>query len=248
MSDQEEKNSSHNDDEGNEGPADRQDENGENNEDDDNKNENENEINNNENGNEINNNALINSKEPFNYFEKTGGNCKCFSLENLENNIDIKFDDYKYCICVLMEDDSNESSLNLINTLTGLEINLKYLEENLEIEPQDICLFIFVKRTQNDKLFDDSDKENLNEQNKNFIIKDKTLEGEFKLKNTKIYIITNLNGLYEIRALKCYYSILKKLSKDKNMIFSTIITAGIFPINDSLLSLIKTAYNKKKNH
>ena len=150
QAEQEEKNSSHNDDEGNEEPADKQDENGENNE---------NEINNNENDDNKNENEnLIKSKEPFYYFEKTGGNCECFSLEN----INLGNEDYKYCMCILMEDDSKESSLNLYYTLTGLDNNLKSLEENLEIIPQEICLFIFVKRTQNDKLFDDSDKENLN--------------------------------------------------------------------------------------
>ena len=147
-----------------------------------------------------------------------------------------------------MEDDSLESSQKLYNTLTGIKNDLKSLEEKLEIVPQEICLFIFVKRTLNTKLFDDSDKEKLDEKSKDFIIKDKTMEEESDLKNIKIYIITNLNGLYEIRSLKCYYSILKKIRKDKNMIFSSIITAGIIPVKDSLLSLIQIAYNKNKIH
>ena len=252
MSYHEEKNSSHNDDEGNEEPANRPDENEENNnqnEENNNQNEennNENEINNNENGNENGNgnDRLLHAHDPFYYFEKAGGNCEVFSLD--KNNLGN--DDYKYCMCILLEDDSIESSQKLFTTLTGLKNSLKPLADNLEIIPQEICLFIFVKRTLNNKLFDDSEKENLDEKNKNFLIKEKTMEEKSDLKNIKMYIITNLNGLYEIRALKCYYSILKKLSKDKNMIFSTIITAGIIPVKDSLLSLIKTAYNKKKNH
>ena len=258
MSDQEEKNSSHNDDEGNEEPANRPEENEENKENEENNNENEinnneneinnneNEINNDENGNEnVNeNDRLVHAHDPFYYFEQASGNCEVFSLGKEE----IGNEDYKYCMCILMEDDSIESSQKLYKTLTGLKNSLKPLEENLEIIAQEICLFIFVKRTLNNKLFDDSDKENLDEQNKNFIMKDKTMEEESDLKNIKIYIITNLNGLYEIRALKCYYSILKKLSKDKYMIFSTIITAGIIPVKDSLISLIKIAYNNKKNH
>ena len=49
-----------------------------------------------------------------------------------------------------------------------------------------------------------------------------------------------------MRALKCYYSILKIIKKDKKMLFSSIITAGVVPNEDSLLSLIKIAYNKKE--
>ena len=244
MSDQEEKNSYHNDDEGNEEPANRVNESGENNGNEDDNNENE--INNNEDGNENGNenNRLVQAHEPFYYFEQTGGNSEVFSLEN----INIGIEDYKYCMCILMEDDSLESSQKLYNTLTGIKNDLKSLEEKLEIVPQEICLFIFVKRTLNTKLFDDSDKEKLDEKSKDFIIKDKTMEEESDLKNIKIYIITNLNGLYEIRSLKCYYSILKKIRKDKNMIFSSIITAGIIPVKDSLLSLIQIAYNKNKIH
>ena len=243
MSDQEEKNSSHNDDVGNEEPANRPDGNGENNENNENNNENEINNNGNENGNE--NDRFIKSREPFYYFEPTGGNCECFSLENITIG---SSDDYKYCMCILMEDDSKESSQKLYYTLTGIKENLKSLEDNLEIIAQDICLFIFVKRTLNNILFDDSEKEILNEQNQNFIMKEKTIEEGSDLKNIKIYIISNFNGLYEIRALKCYYSILEKLIENKNMIFSSIITAGVIPVEDSLLSLIRIAYNKKNNH
>ena len=72
------------------------------------------------------------------------------------------------------------------------------------------------------------------------------MEEDLKLKNSKMYVITNLNGLYEIRALKCYYSILKKLKKDKKLLLSSIITAGVCLNNNSLLSLIKIAYNKSE--
>ena len=168
--------------------------------------------------------------------------------DDVINNIKIQNEDYKYCMCILMEDDSLDSSNKLNTTLTGISLNLKSLEDNLEIIPQNICLFIFVKSILNNKLFDDSEKGNLDEGNKNFIIKDKTISYESSLRNVKMYVVANANGLYEMRSLRCYYSILKEISKDKYMIFSSIITAGVMPVQDSLLSLIKIAYNNKKNH
>jgi len=243
--DQEEKNSSKNDDEGNEGPANGANENGENNG-NGNEIENENEINNNENRNENGeeNNRILESREPFYYFEQADGNCEHFSLKN----INIGSDDYKYCMCILMDDDSFTSSQKLNITLSGLKNNLEILDKNLEIVPQDICLFIFMKRTLNNSLFSDSEKENLDEENKDFIMKEKTWQEESILKNIKMYVIANINGLYEISALNCYYTFLNKLIKDKNMMFSSIITAGVFPVKDSFYSLIKIAYNNKKIH
>ena len=230
---------SQNDNEDNEGPAERVNENRENDENDINNN-----INNNENDNDNGNKRLFDAKEPFSYFESTSGNSEIFSI----NNIKIQNEDYKYCMCILMEDDSLDSSNKLNTTLTGISLNLKSLEDNLEIIPQNICLFIFVKSILNNKLFDDSEKGNLDEGNKNFIIKDKTISYESSLRNVKMYVIANANGLYEMRSLRCYYSILKEISKDKYMIFSSIITAGVMPVQDSLLSLIKIAYNNNKSH
>ena len=240
MTDNEDKNSSHNQ-VVNEEPANRSNEDEENHEKDE-------EINGNENENSRNSNDLKNSisrREPFHYFEQNSSDSIFFSLndETFEN----EKGNYKYCMCLLMKDDSSYSSCKLLETLKGIKENLKSLQDNFNITPNEIALFIFVKRTLNDILFDDNDKSKIDEQRQNFLIKEKTMAEGTSIKNVKIYLITNYDSLYDMRALKCYYSILKQISEGKN-IFSSIITVGVIPKKDSLISLIKIAYNDKKVH
>ena len=227
MSDNEEKNSSPNDEE-NEEPASRT------NEDEDN---NENKEDN------LKDSNLF--KNPFHYFEKISPDSFLFSLK--DGNFENEKGAYKYCMCLLMKDDSLDSSNKLYSTLKGIENNLQSLKDNLNIIPSEIALFIFVKKTLNDNLFDDGDKNKLEEENQNFLRKEKTMEGENNLKNAKIYLITNYRGLYDMTALKCYYSILRQIIEGKK-IFSSIITVGVSPQAGSLLTLIQIAYNGKNTH
>ena len=240
MSDNEEKNSSHNQ-KINEEPANRTNEDEENNE---NGEENiNNEIENSPNSNNLKNS--ISNRTPFYYFEQSSSDSLFFSLD--DETFENEKGKYKYCMCLLMEDDSFQSSCKLFDTLKGIKENLPSLEKNLNIAAQEIALFIFIKRTLNDILFDDNDKNKIDDQKQNFLRKEKTMEEGTEIKNVKIYLITNYDGLYDMRALKCYYSILKQISEGKN-IFSTIITVGVIPQKDSLVSLIKSAYNDKSLH
>ena len=240
MSDNEEKNSSQNKDE-NEEPANRSNEDEENNE-------NGEENNNNENENSHNSNNLKNSmktRNPFDYFEQSSSDSIFFSLD--DGTFENEKGQYKYCMCLLMKDDSFNSSCNLLETIKGIKENLDSLEDNLNINPNEIALFIFVKITLNDILFDDNDKNKIEDQKQNFLRKEKTMEEGTKIKNVKIYLITNYGGLYDMTALKCYYSILKQISEGKT-IFSSIITVGVIPQKNSMISLITSAYNNKSVH
>jgi len=231
MSDNEEKNSSHNQEEFEE-PANRSSENEGNN--------------NNDKDNSSNPNNLKQSiKNRFEYFEQNSNDSMIFSLndETFEN----EKGQYKYCMCLLMNDDSSDSSNKLFLTLEGIQKNLQSLENDLKITPNDIALFIFVKRTLNDILFDDNDKNKIEEQRDNFLRKEKTMEEGTPIKNVKIYLITNYDGLYDMTALKCYYSILEKIS-ERRSIFSSIITVGVIPKEKSLASLIASSYNDKSIH
>ena len=240
MSDNEDKNSSHNQEE-NEEPSNRSNEGEENNE-------NGEENNNNENENSRNTNQLKESKaarNPFDYFEQNSSDSLFFSLD--DGTFENEKGQYKYCMCLLMEDDTFKSSEKLFATLEGIKQNLESLKNELNIISNEIALFIFVKMTLNDILFDDNDKSKIDEKSQSFLRKEKTMEGEEAIKKVKIYLITNYGGLYDVTALKCYYSILKQISKGK-AIFSSIIRVGVVPEKESLVSLIKIAYNNKSVH
>ena len=190
---------------------------------------------------------IRNKREPFDYFEE------------ISNEI-ILDEDYftnekgkcKYSICILMKDDENTSSQLLYKTLTGIRLNLPSLEEKLDIKSESISIFIFINRIFNENIFNENDmntlEENLQNENKfKFLVRTRILKEDNEL---KIYTITNQleHLLYDVSALKLYYYFLSKLLEEKQIMFSSVITAGVFPIKDSLISLIQYSYHSKKKH
>ena len=194
--------------------------------------------------NNIQESRLVQSKEPFFYFEE-GNGCDEFTLNN--GTFEKENGSFKYCICILMKDDTQNSSQDLNHTFSGINENLKILQNELNIMPQEIGLFIFVNQIYNDSLFNDEDKSKLEEDNKKFIYKERTIKDDLDLKNIRMYTLTSYQYLSEIKALKCYYSILDELSKSKKLIFSSVIKAGVFPTEKSLISLIQFSFENKKS-
>ena len=194
---------------------------------------------------------IRNKREPFDYFEEI--NNEIILDEDYFTNEKGK---YKYSICILMKDDENMSSQLLYKTLTGIRLNLPSLEEKLDIKSESISIFIFINRIFNENIFNENDMNTLEEnlQNENdkfkFLMRTRILKEDNELKNVKIYTIANQleHLLYDVSALKLYYYFLSKLHEEKQIMFSSVITAGVFPIKDSLISLIQYSYHSKKNH
>ena len=190
-------------------------------------------------------------REPFDYFEEI--NNEIISDEDYFIN---EIGQTKYSICILMKDDENISSLLLYKTLKGIKLNLSSLNERLGINSESISIFIFINRIFNENIFNENDmnklEENLqNEDNKfKFLVRTRIFKEDDELKNVKIYTIANKLEylLYDVSALKLYYYFLSKLHKEKQIMFSSVITAGVFPIQDSLISLIQYSYHSKKKH
>ena len=206
-------------------------------------------------------------KTPFWYFEDN------ISEKDIQDDSIFKDvqGNYKYSICILVNKDDLKTSQALYNTLKGIEQNLKTLKEKIDIQSEQICVFIFISEIYDEYLFNENDVAKLEEniQNKKNQEIEENLEGEYKkenifsllmrervfkedneLKNIKYYTIAkNFEyKLTEVCALKAYYSILSKLYKDKKLMFSSVITEGVYPITNSLLFLMQSAYNSNQKH
>lgn len=206
-------------------------------------------------------------KTPFWYFEDN------ISEKDIQDDSIFKDvqGNYKYSICILVNKDDLKTSQALYNTLKGIEQNLKTLKEKIDIQSEQICVFIFVSEIYDEYLFNENDVAKLEEniQHKKNQEIEENLEGEYKkdnifsllmrervfkedneLKNIKYYTIAkNFEyKLTEVCALKAYYSILSKLYKDKKLMFSSVITEGVYPTTNSLVFLMQSAYNSNKKH
>ena len=187
---------------------------------------------------------------PFSYFEEINNTNDILDDTIFDHMVGM----FKYSICILIKDDSIFSSQLLFNTLKGIELNLKELNEKVGIKSEQISIFIFVNRIFEEYFFKDDDKEKLENDIENkafkFLMRERTFKEETELKNIKFYIIANHANyvLYDITALKCYYSILSKLKKKNKLMFSSVMTAGVFPLGNSLISLIQYSYHEGKKH
>ncbi len=190
--------------------------------------------------------------ELFNYFEDTND-------EIIENDKHFEGHEgkYKYSICILMKDDEMKSSEILYKTLTGIRLNLKSLEEKLDIKSESICIFIFINRLYKENIFNEKDMNKLEENlqnskdNYNFLLKQRKFKEDNELKDVTIYTIANKYDycLCDVTALKLYYLFfLNKLHKRKQIMFSSVITAGVIPVPDSLIKLIQYSFNEKSKH
>ena len=170
-----------------------------------------------------------------------------------------------------MKDDNYLSSQCLYNTLKGIEQNLNDLKEGkiIKISSQQIIIFIFVNCLYNEYLFKYNDLEKLEKMQANnnniskssnnniknnnkfdLLMRERTFKENNELKNLKYYTVgLNFeNILFDVRALKAYYSFLDKLFINNKLMFSSVITAGVCPVKGSLISLIQYSFNDNNNH
>ena len=205
-----------------------------------------NNINNGEEGQEEREGIEENKKEPFSYL---GEMDKPIEQQSIFDNDKGK---YKYCICLLMKDENGNNSQYLYNTLKGIEQNLQSLEEQLDIRGEQIVLFIFINNinSTDGHFFKEEDIQKKEDDMNPILLRERTISEEVdnKLINIKVYTISDNNYLSDIKALKLYYSFLKKLKDENKLMFSSVITAGVYPLVESLLELIQFSYHTEGKH
>ena len=179
--------------------------------------------------------------------------------ENLKNNDEEQLfinykGKYKYSFCILMENNELIDSIFLQQSLLSIGKNLKKLNEDINIEAQDICIFIFINEIKNNnKILKIENLENeYEEKNKEFNIREWKMlcekEDMKDLEKIQIFTINKLKYLYPIKSLIFYYKILSQIKIKKKIIFSTIITAGVIFDQNKLFELISYAYHDAKKH
>ena len=146
---------------------------------------------------------------------------------------------YKYAICILLKNNSYYNCRSLQKTIEGIINNLEGLK-TFDIESKDIYIFIFINQIINyEFLIKKESIKNLN--------KDKFLKYPVKLKSEdedenkfKIDIILKKYGITPIESLKCFYNYcVSNLKEEDKFIVTSIITAGVFPNENSLKKLIQ---------
>ena len=179
--------------------------------------------------------------------------------ENLKNNDEEQLfinykGKYKYSFCILMENNELIDSIFLQQSLLSIGKNLKKLNEDINIEAQDICIFIFINdiKNNNNILKIENLENEYEEKNKEFNIREWKMlcekEDMKDLEKIQIFTINKLKYLYPIKSLIFYYKILSQIKIIKKIIFSTIITAGVTFDQNKLFELISYAYHDAKKH
>ena len=191
-------------------------------------------------------------EEPFIYLT----NVKNDNLKGKEDQIFTNYKgNFKYCFCILMEKNNSINSLLLKQTLISIGKNLSSLNENINITPEEISLFIFIKEMKNkNKLTNYENNENEEERNSEYIIQEWTMNTENEsekikekincLEKIKIFTINKLKHLYPIKSIIYYYEILSEIKLNKSIIFSTIMTAGVTFGENKLMELISFSYHE----
>ena len=146
---------------------------------------------------------------------------------------------YKYVICILLNDDSGSSSQSLEITLEGIKNNLENLAD-ISIKCQEILICVFVNYISTNQL--------INEEALKLLKTDTDFLNVPKIYNSvkdfNINIIYKNNYLSEVAALKFFYlGIINQLKQENKILFTTIISAGVVPAEGSLIKLIQLSYN-----
>ena len=186
-----------------------------------------------------------NLNKNFSFLQPNGNN---IFFENDEGDLDYLYqnirDKTKYVICILVKDDTESNGKLLQKTLDGIKNNISELEKLMK--PENILICAFFNEIRSNSIFDEDDFKLLKDVQ--YILSQKS----YSLNNEEIitvHCISKKNNFSDIEILKCFYSIIiKLLKKEKDYIFSSVITAGVSPNPSSISTLIKVSYNTKESH
>ena len=190
---------------------------------------------------------------PFSYLEKVKNEIWLKEKDETKHFSSYK-GDFKYCFCILMENNGPSNSILLKKTLKSIGDNLSKLNDDFNIAAQEIIVFIFINEIKYKNNFLDFEQlENEKEEKKEYILQEWIMNVENEkvkdLSNIKIFTINRLKYLYPIKSLNFYYSsIIRQIKKKKRILFSSILTTGITFDQNKLVELISFSYHEKKKH
>ena len=187
-------------------------------------------------------------KKIFDYLIPTEEDSIPFSCIEQNENIYENYNEYnfKYAICILLKDNSNENCLLLEKTIKSIKRNLEGLRE-LSINPENIYIVIFANQIEEDP------KYLVKKESLKLITKEKMfLKTELKFNNEdddpkiKIDFICKKRNMYDVESLKCFYSYcINKIKKEDKLIITSIITSGVLPLDNSLKKMIQISFTQK---
>ena len=183
-------------------------------------------------------------KRAFNFLDLNGNDSEKFIYKGNEEEKTKIFNngEFDYIICVLVNDDSDNSSSQLETTINSIYDNFNSLE-HLGIGSKHTLVCVFIKNTTSFSLFNSEDIKS--QRNKDYFLYLKAKKSGNQ--NSTIIIFTKPNGLTDIGALKCFYlGVVDQLKVEKKVLFTSVITAGVSPNN--LKNLILSAYNNSKSN
>jgi len=183
-------------------------------------------------------------KRAFNFLDLNGNDSEKFIYKGNEEEKTKIFNtgEFDYIICVLVNDDSDNSSSQLETTINAIYDNFNSLE-HLGIGSKHTLVCVFIKNTTSFSLFNSEDIKS--QRNKDYFLYLKAKKSGNQ--NSTIIIFTKPNGLTDIGALKCFYlGVVDQLKVEKKVLFTSVITAGVSPNN--LKNLILSAYNNSKSN
>ena len=182
----------------------------------------------------------------FDYLIPTEEDSIPFSCIDQDENIYENYNEYKYAICILLKDNSNENCLLLEATIKSIIKNLEGLSK-LDIKPEDIYIVIFANQLEEDP------KYLVKKESLKLITKEKMfLKTELKFNNEdddpkiKIDFICKKRNMYDVESLKCFYSYcINKLKKEDKLIVTSVIASGVLPLDNSLKKMIQISFTQK---
>ena len=190
----------------------------------------------------------INMNRAFNYLEiDNSSSSEKFIFEGSEktNIFESIKSSYDYIICILLEDDSYQSSDLLDRTLKGIYENFSQLQD-IGIGSSNTLICIFIKEIMSFSLFNTDDIQNSKIKEDYYLYKSTYKRG---YNSSSIYLFTKPRGSMEIESLRCFYlGVISQLKEDKKILFASVITAGVEPTQNSLKRLILSSYDTQKDH
>ena len=198
---------------------------------------------------EENRENIINNTLSFKYLEKDNAPEKIYFDGEEKTNI---FEPYKgkydYIICILLKDDSQNSSEMLDNTLKCIYGNRDSLDQ-LGISTSTMLICVFINENKGYALFNKDEFIKIKKENSSlnpFLYLKTHKEGYNE--TSSIFLFTKPNYLSSVEALKYYYlNIVNEIKGDKKLIFSSVITAGVTPNLTSLKNLMINAFYGENN-
>ena len=185
----------------------------------------------------------------FDYLVPSGEDSISFGISYKANNESVNVfqnneeKEYKYAICILLKDNSDDGCDLLQSTVQALIKNIEGLKA-FEIENKDIYIFIFLRETIQNEYLIKKESFKLITKEKQFLKTPLKLKDE--IEELKIDLIYQKYNMTDIESLQCFYTFfVKNLKQDSKPLITSVITAGVIPKDDCLIKMIHNSYIHK---